>query len=247
MLALLAQNTVINSVETLYETTIALFGRIDMLASWDHIKESLTGLSAVWSVLLLVVGLLTLVNGYRWRKIFVVAMSVILGSFAGYLTGKHFESPMLLAICFGALAGVLSWPLMKFAIAAVGGLMGAFLGANIWAAINQAAGLNMPQESIWIGALIGLIVMGLLAFLLAKLSLVVSTSVSGATMAAIGGLMLLAGVGNFGQTIESTFTGTGSAVLPMVVLVAAIIGLVIQEVDWSNVKSDPAASAASES
>jgi len=237
---LTASLSVLSNIQSLFDTAIQLFGRIDILVSWEHIQESLKNLSAVWAVVLLVVGLLTLVNGYRWRKMFVLGMSIILGSFAGYLTGKQFDAPILLAACFGALAGVLSWPLMKYAIALVGGLMGAFLGANIWAAVNQAGSLGMPQESYWIGALIGLIVMGLLAFLLAKLSLVVSTSVSGATMAAIGALALLASYGNFDQILARTFDGAGAAVLPMVVLVAAIIGLVIQEVDWSNVKSDPA-------
>ena len=142
------------------------------------------------------------------------------------------ESPGIVAGCLGLLFGVLCVPFMKFAVAVVGGLVGAFWGANVWASIISFVGKNGPPEAtLWIGALIGLIVCGLLSFILFKLTIVFFTSISGSTMAVMGGVALLLQIPSFEEPVRSALMNEkGKAVVMMLlVLVPAIIGMIMQD------------------
>lgn len=243
---------VTEKVDNLLQTTLSV-SRPDVLAHPDTLTASLGGLSGFWGLTLVILGLLCLVNGYRFYKVATLASMLAIGSVTGFWLGLQIDAPkIVIAACLGILLAVVAFPLMKYAVAALAGLSGAFLGANLWAglaaAANQAqlrkmhpnlasaqvtdtmraAAEVVPAEQFWIGALIGLVVCGMLAFILFKLSIVLYTSVCGATLLVMGGIALLLDVE---QTRETVAGGLEShaLVVPLLVLVPAVVGLILQE------------------
>ena len=223
-------------LENLFDTVTAMFSRPDTLAQPDALVEHLQALSVVWAVVFLIVGILCMLNGYRFYKVATIAIALFIGLFAGYWIGQQIQAPFIVAGCTGLLLAVVSFPLMKFAVSIFGGLTGAFIGANLWAgfaaALNRAADTEIPVDAYWIGALVGLMLCGMLAFILFKLSIVLFTSVSGATIAVLGGLALLLSFDPWEDTIRSGLTAS-QLVVPLLVFVPAVIGLILQE-SWPD-------------
>ncbi|MEM8783628.1 MAG: hypothetical protein AAGE65_12330 [Planctomycetota bacterium] len=239
-----AASTAGDKITGLFEAVTTILGRGDALTNTDSLIAGLQSLGMVWAVVLTTVGLLCMFNGYRWHRVATVTTALLLGLFAGYWLGKMLNAPFVVAGCLGALLFVVAFPLMKYMVAALGGLAGAFLGANLWAgvakemekaAIQNANGAAVPPDGLlmdpgmyWVGALIGLIVCGMLAFVLWKLSIVVYTSVSGSTLAVIGILALLLSVDGFAAPIKEGLSAS-YLVVPLLVFVPAAIGLILQE------------------
>lgn len=244
MLSVLAQESQ-TPLQNLFETVTAMFSRPDTLAQPEALVEHLQSLSVVWAVVFLIVGLLCMLNGYRFYRIATVAIALLIGLFAGYWLGQQIQAPFVVAGCMGLLLGALAFPLMKFAVAIFGGITGAFIGANLWAgiasALNRAVDTEIPVDAYWIGALVGLMLCGMLAFILFKLSVVLFTSVSGATVAVLGGLALLLSFDPWYETIKSGLTAS-QLVVPLLVFVPAVIGLILQE-SWPDAQSAPAPAA----
>ena len=219
-------------LQNLFDTVTAMFSRPDALAQPEALVENLQALSVVWAVVFLIVGLLCMLNGYRFYKISTVVIALLIGMFAGYWIGEQIHAPFIVAGCCGLLLAAVAFPLMKFAVAIFGGVTGAFIGANLWAgcasALNNAADTEIPVDAYWIGALVGLMLCGMLAFILFKLSIVLFTSVSGATIAVLGGLALLLSFEPWQDSIRDGLTAS-QLIVPLLVFVPAVIGLILQE------------------
>lgn len=209
-----------------------VFGRPDTLAQPQDLLMHLQQLSVVWATIFLAAGLVCLLNGYRFYKTVTIILALLIGACTGYYLGSKVEQGYIVAGCLAALLAVGCWPLMKYAVAAMGGLAGAFLGANAWSAVlatvETSARPDPAQQTYWIGALIGLIVCGMLAFILFKLSIVLFTAVSGATIAMLGGLALLLQVPAWREPITTSLQNN-ALVLPLLMIVPAVIGLIIQQ------------------
>jgi hypothetical protein len=236
-------SAVAGEVTGFFEAMTTILGRGDALTDPKTLIQGLESLGLVWAVVLTTLGLLCMFNGYRWHKLATVTTALLLGLFAGYWLGKMLNAPFVVAGCLGSLLFVVAFPLMKYMVAALGGLAGAFLGANLWAgiakemqkaAVERAGGpvsadtLLLDPQMYWVGALIGLLVCGMLAFVLWKLSIVVYTSVSGSTLAVIGILALLLGVDSIAGPV-ATGLQASHLVVPLLVFVPAAIGLILQE------------------
>ena len=227
-----AQSQSQSPLQNLFDTVTAIFSRGDALAHPETVVEHLSALSVVWATVFVIVGVLCLLNGYKAYRIATVGVALVLGMFAGYWLGLKIGAPYIVAGCCGLLLAVAAWPLMKYAIAVFGGLAGAFAGANLWSGIAHALAksgdTSMPPDAYWIGALVGLLVCGMLAFILFKLSIEMFTSVSGATVAVMGVLALLLAFEPWRESIASGLTAN-QLVIPMLVFVPAVIGLIFQE------------------
>lgn len=220
------------SLVNLLENLTGVFSRPDMLAHPVDLASRLQELSAVWAVVFLTAGLVCMLSGYRFYKTIVVLLALAIGVFAGYYLGKKINAEYVVAGCLGALLAVCVFPLMKYAVALIGGLVGAFIGANSWSAISrmlQSGGKLSDQaaDNIWIGALVGLLVCGMLAFILFKVSVVLSTSVSGSTLAVMGALALLMQVQPWQKSVSEGIS-THAMVVPLLVVVPAVIGFILQ-------------------
>lgn len=213
-----------------------IFSRADALAHPQALMEKLQSLSIVWALVFLIAGLVALLNGYRLHRWVIVLTALVLGLLAGYWVGQKINAAYVVAGCLGVLAAVTCFPLMKYAVAALGGLAGAFVGANAWTSIARAAAAPQNVESIaanyWVGALMGLIIFGMLSFVLFKLSIMLITTVSGSTLAVLGATALLLQIPDWKLPVSEHITAH-AAVLPLLVGVPAVIGLVLQQ-SWGG-------------
>jgi hypothetical protein len=219
-------------LDALFETVTGLFAMGDFLAQPDHVLEVLSGLTVTWAMIFIIAGSLCLVNGYRLYKAVTIGLALLIGMFGGYALGGSIGVPYIVAACAGLLLAVVAMPLMKYAVALFGGLMGAFIGANLWSgvadALQKGADVSLPGDMYWIGALIGLILSGMLAFILFKLAVVLMASVTGATLVVLGTIAMLLTFEPVRQPMIDALTAN-RVVIPLLVFVPAAIALVWQE------------------
>ncbi len=231
--------------ENLLQVVTSVFSRPDTLAHPEDLMRHLQSMSVIWAVVFLTAGLVCILNGYKFYKPVTVILALLIGASVGWALGQRIEAESsITAGCFGALMAAACLPLMKYAVAIMGGLSGSFIGANTWTSVgdliaNNAGKVNNSAETCWIGALIGLVVFGMLAFILFKLSVVLFTSVSGSTLAVMGAMALLLQVPQW-QTSVTESMKSHTIVLPMLVLVPAIIGLILQESQADVAPAGPA-------
>jgi len=221
-----------------------LFDRLDALAHPETLLTTLEQTGWVLAGIFVVVGLTCMLQGYKFYKWVVVLTALVLGIAVGYKLGQHIQAEVIVAGCLGVLLAVVAWPFMKFAVSICGGLAGAFLGANAWTAIASQMNanpetMNLPPDAYWAGALIGLVVLGLLSFILFELSVVVFTSISGSVLAVLGIIALLLQVPAWQVGIADAIKAN-PLIVPMLVAVPAVIGLVLQQQMGGLQKSDGA-------
>lgn len=216
------------------EVLTQIFSRLDTLAAPGELLKQVQNLSLIWGAIFLAAGLLCLFQGAKYYKVVTVVLALAIGGIVGYALSRKMEAAPIVSGCLAALFAVCCWPLMKYAVAIMGGIAGAFLGANAWTAIAATAaghaengGAAASSRLCWVGALMGLIICGMLAFVLFKLSIVFFTSVSGATVALIGALCLLMQVKGIQESMTKNF-GHNALVLPLLMIVPACIGLIMQ-------------------
>jgi len=215
------------------ETVTSIFSRIDTLAYPQEMLPHLQEISVVWGVIFLVAGLVCLLHGYKFYKTVTIIAALGLGIFAGYAMGDRINEHYVVGVCLGILLAVVSWPLMKYAVAILGGLAGAFMGANLWTGgVSVALDADAQQramDSSWVGALIGLIICGMLAFVLFKVCIVLFTSVGGSTIAVIGAIALILQLPNIGDSFNNYMQNAHAIVLPLLVFTPVVIGIIMQE------------------
>jgi|GEM_PF-517348 len=227
--------------DNVFEIVTSVFSRPDTLAHPGELTSSLQSMSAVWAIVFLAAGLVCLLNGYKIYKSVIVVMGLAIGAFVGYYMGKQIQAAYIVAGCLGILFAVGCWPLMKYAVAAFGGLAGAFIGANVWAAcaklVQNPTHAEAMSNNYWVGALIGLLFFGMLAFVVFKLSIVLFTSLSGSTIAVLGAVALLLQVPAWKGPITSGIS-SHPIIIPLLIMVPTAIGLILQQS-----RPDPAAEA----
>lgn len=249
-----------------FMTSVEIFSRGDTLATPDQLIPELAKLGTIWALVFVVIGMICLLNGYKFHKVLTVALVTMMGLMVGYWMGLEIQGPpFVVAGCVAVFMAVLAFPLMKYAVAALGGLSGAFIGSNLWAGFGrvldssaatrvaeQGEAANgsllvklagaMPADAFWIGALIGLVVCGIAAFMLHKITIHLFTTVSGATIAVFGVIALLLSIDAFRDTVQTELSRS-ALVIPLLVFVPAAIGFLLQEKNsggWFSKSAEPA-------
>jgi hypothetical protein len=243
MLTMIAQAEVAPTTSSVFRVMMDVFSRPDTLARPLDLTSHLQALSFVWAVIFLAAGLACLLNGYKLYKPITITMGLLLGLAAGYYLGKQIQAAHIVAGCLGVLFAVGCWPLMKYAVAMFGGLAGAFIGANLWVGgarlLDQADGTSALANHYWIGAVMGLLMFGLLAFVVFKASVVLFTSVSGSTLAVFGTVALLLQVPQWQKPVVQSLSAH-PIIFPLVILVPAAIGLILQQAKPAAAPAAPA-------
>ena len=221
----------LGSVESLFAAVLGVFSSPDALTHPDNVVAHLQNVGWVWAAVFLVIGLLCMFKGAEHHRLAVIALAGGLGVFGGYWLGEVVEAKWIVAASLGLLLAVVALPLMKYTVAALGGLAGAFLGANVWAAaafvLDRAGHAAIIPEGYWIGAMLGLIVCGMSAFVLYEFSLALVTALGGATIAALGALALLLSF-DWSRTEVAASVTASQVVVPLLVFVPATVALVLQ-------------------
>ncbi len=209
------------------------------LPSGEQIIDYLSGVGWLPAIMLIVCGVVYLAYGWKTFKMLVIINAGCVGILAGYYIGAEFSGAQggrHMELIGGATGGILlaalAWPLMKYAVSIMGGLAGSFLGYGLWIYLTTILDRPGLTQYAWVGALIGLLVLGMLAFIIFRLTVIMFTCAQGAVMTVAG---LLAVVMKYPPAAEELQT-RNPHLLPLLVAVPAVIGFTIQYT--SAIKAD---------
>lgn len=199
------------------------FKQMDILTQPDKLLDMLSQLPLIAASLIVVVGALCVLNGYKWHKWVVIALAFILGLGVGHILSQQMGKSAIVAIALGVLFASIATPMLRWTVAIFGGLTGAFLGANAWTLANAT-----PPNAQWAGAVMGFIAVALLSFVVFRMVVVLFTSIGGAAMVVLGAITLLLHVPGWEPTVRNSLS-TNQHLIPLLVTVAAVAGFIIQE------------------
>jgi len=214
------------------------FGGLTEIPSQSQLVQMLMDLAqhqygAVLAVLLFTSGLVYMLQGWKIFKILVVvnvaAFGALAGNYLGELAGGT-NTWVYTSIAGALLLGGLAWPLMKYAVSLLGGLFGAIVGYSLWLYVAEAVRRPEIANYAWVGAIVGLITLGLLAFVILKFVITFVTSLQGAVMVVGGVLTML--LKFLADSLEVPLK-TNSHLALVLIGVPTIIGFVFQTT-WSK-------------
>ena len=219
------------------DQTLQRFG--NGVPSPHEILEHLQTMGVWQGALLLAVGLVYLLQGWKVFKVLVIVNTAALGVYAGSFLGSLHSSAGSLygAIAGGILLAVLAWPLMKFAISLMGGLAGGFAGYQLW---RYVATVWQPEylKYSWVGAIVAAVLLGVLAFFIFRTVVMLFTSFQGSMITVSG---ILAIVFQHPLLLDKLVKPleTSPHLLPILILVPALIGFIVQAVGWRQMDKKP--------
>jgi hypothetical protein len=189
----------------------------DLLSWCLHMSP---GLAAI----LIALGVVYLLFGFKLFRVLMMLNAAALGAALGFGLGQRTEIGIALMVLCGFVAAAITWPLMKWAVAILGGLAGALLGASLW----QTFGLD--PHFAWSGALTGTILFGLLSFIIFRGSVTMYMSLQGAAMLIFGILGMIFKYDQIAPKITHSMA-LRPFLLPMAVIIPTIIGMLYQQSD----------------
>jgi len=200
--------------------------------SQSEFINTLSSLQPVPAMLMLMFGIISLLLGWKIFKALVVANAAYFGGLLGAHLGNLIHAEGGSMWLFGMIAGglltaVLAWPMMKYAVSALGGLAGSFLGYGTWHYVANLTGRSDLTQNAWAGALVGLVGLGLLAFVIFKFVVMTFTAIEGALLTVSGALALLLQSEAFGEKVRRSITGN-SHLLPLLIILPAVVGFALQ-------------------
>jgi hypothetical protein len=154
---------------------------IDVNLFWQqiltlHLRESLT---------LIAFGAVCIFYGWRIFTILVSICAGFIGMMIGMELGRRMGSEIWGGVIGTVALAAISVPLMKWAVSVLAAIAGGIITGGIW----YACGL--PQEYMWVGALVGAVAGGMISFIVFKISVMLFTSLAGTAMVLTGVLALL--------------------------------------------------------
>ena len=177
------------------------------------------------AALLILLGIVYLLFGYYLFKALVTLNAALFGAWVGAVLGQKVNAAAAGAFLVGFTVAAITWPLMQYAVAIMGGMYGALLGASIWNACGLA-----PIYA-WSGGLIGLVFFGMLSFILFRGSIMMYMSLQGAVMLVFGVLGLVYKYQDLAPQITNGMTAR-PIILPMAIFIPAILGLIYQQANF---------------
>ena len=192
---------------------------------WDVINSiSERGLNGqLLATLLVGGGLIFMLYGFRLFRVLITINFGAAGGYLGFLLGDRFGSSLAGAGIGAVVFALIAWPMMRYAVALAGGTIGAYVGALAW---EQ---LTLPADLLWLGGLVGLITLGLLAFITLRPSVMAATAIQGSAMVVTGALVLLSNQGNLDVKFYDAMNPTEKPLLFLILmLLPAAIGVVYQ-------------------
>jgi hypothetical protein len=179
------------------------------------------------AALLVLAGVIYLLFGWYMFRVLVMLNAALLGAYVGALLGHRGNAAAAGAFLGGFTAAAITWPLMKYAIAVMGGIFGAVLGASIW----RTCGLE-PSYA-WAGGMTGLVGFGMLSFILFRGSIMMFTSLQGSVMLVFGILGLIYKYQDIAPAVTSSIT-IKPFLLPALIFIPTILGLIYQQAQYGS-------------
>jgi len=179
-------------------------------------------MSAAVALLLVLLGVVYLLFGFYLFKPLVLLNAAFIGSMVGVYISQKTGGPLPSGILGGFIGAAVTYPLMKWAVAVMGGLFGAILGLTLWRTFGLDVGFA------WTGGLMGLIGCGLLCFIVFRGSVMAYTSLQGSVMLTFGVLSLAYKYEGFAPRLAQALQ-VKPFVVPMCIFIATILGLIYQQ------------------
>ena len=202
---------------------------------WPAQADLLTwcqNMGALTAAMLVLAGAIYLIYGVYAYRMLVTLNAAVIGAYVGGLLGDKAGNATAGAMVGGFAAAALSWPLMKYAVAIMGGIFGMCLGASIWRACGQDAAYA------WSGGGMGLIFFGMLSFLIFRGSIMMFMSLQGSVMLVFGLLGLIYKYQDLAPKVTSAFK-SHQFLFPILVFVPTIIGLIYQQSNLTGAGAPP--------
>jgi hypothetical protein len=190
-------------------------GQTDLVV-WFHEMGSAVAL------LLVLLGLVYLLFGFYLFKPLVLLDAAFIGAMVGVFISGKTGGPLPSGILGGFVAAAATYPLMKWAVALMGGLFGAVMGFALWRTFGLEPGFA------WTGGCMGLIGCGLLCFIVFRGSVMAYTSLQGSVMLIFGILSLAYKYQDFAPKLARSLE-VKPFLLPMSIFIATILGLIYQQ------------------
>ena len=182
-------------------------------------------MGALTAAMLVLAGVVYLLFGVYSYRTLVMINAAILGVYIGGLLGEKAGNAVAGAMVGGFAASAATWPLMKYAVAIMGGVFGLLLGASVW----RAAGLDAHYA--WSGGLTGLVFCGMISFLIFRGSVMMFTSLQGSVMLVFGLLGLLYKYQDIGPRMSDNLAQR-QFILPLCIFIPATLGLIWQQTQY---------------
>jgi hypothetical protein len=197
----------------------------DVPKTWPHQHDLITWCQQMTpgvAALLILVGIVYLLFGFQIFKILVLANAAVVGAYFGAYLGKEGDAATIGAVICAVGAAAIAWPTMKYAVALMGGIFGALMGASVWHAVG------LDPNVVWAGALVGLVSFGMLSFVLFRGSVMMYTSLQGAFMLVFGILGLIYQYHDAANQTTDHLK-LQPFLLPASIFIPALIGLIFQQ------------------
>lgn len=214
--AILAQ-----TVETGTETPQTLWegGVVQIDWIWAHI----TSLGILEALTFMSFGAVCLLYGWRIFKILVVISFSMFGLFLGLTISNQMgsgNSPLLGGL-MAIVLGIVSVPLMRWAVSILGAIAGGLITAGGWYAFG------LPEQYIWAGGLVGVVAGGMISFIVFRIAVMLFSSLGGSGLMVMGVLALLC---LYPQTTEriQELVFNEKWFLPIALLIPAAFGVLVQ-------------------
>lgn len=203
------------------------------LPQQSRILEMLAGAEVFFPVALCVIGALLMTFGFKAYRWIVLLNFIALGYYFGGILGDRAQIGFVGAVIGAVLMGAAAMPLMKYAVAVCGGMVGFVIGMVIWAYCEQPLGMA------WAGGLVGLAVLGMLSFILFKTTVILFTCIEGAALFVFGTAALLIRFTPWSTQIDWSLAHR-PVLMPLLVTCLAILGLFWQHQKHGLVGNDGA-------
>jgi hypothetical protein len=182
------------------------------------------------AAILVALGIVYLLFGWYCFKALVTLNAALIGAYVGAILGNRGGQPLAGALMAGLVCAAVTWPLMKWAVAVMGGLFGAVVGCSIWV----SAGLD--PHFAWAGGLSGLIFFGMLSFIIFRGSVMVYMSLQGSVMLVFGILGLIYKYQSLAPRITDGLT-LKPFILPAAIFIPALFGLIYQQTAYGHAEA----------
>lgn len=197
-------------------------GKLQMPSRADFV-EALANLGPFQAVGLALAGIVFLIYGFKCFKAFVLIDAALLGAMiGGYLgsLGQRANLPLLMGLGGALILSVLAWFAMKYAVGVFAALAGGLLGFGLWYVVAAMLGNEGMLRHSWAGGLIGIVALGLLAFVSFRPTVMIFTSLQGAVMIVSGACSVLM-ANNVISSLQAELVGNDYLLCVLVAVPAA--------------------------
>lgn len=149
------------------------------------IWEQIASLHWFHAVLALSFGIVYLLYGWRIFKVLSIICFGLIGLGFGMMIGETLGSELWGGVIGLLTLAILSMPLMKWGVSALGAIAGGVITGAIWYAIG------LPQLYIWAGIIVGMVAGGMISFIVLEIAVMLFTSLGGSVITVVAILSLI--------------------------------------------------------